>query len=373
MDACHFLTGVVMRHTGIFMHSHKLEQASIMNIKLLGIDLAKNVFQLCAINQANKVLFNRSVRRDKLITTIAQLPLTIIAMESCSSAHYWGRVIRDMGHQVMLVPAQHVKPFVRGNKNDANDALAICETAQRPGLHTVPIKTIAQQDIQLLHRLRQRKVQQSTALSNQIRSLGSEYGVVFPAGIKTLIADLPDALEDGSNALSPVARFALAEHLQQLVHTRKCIKQWQQRIEQLANENPAYPLLQTLPGFGPLNASAYLAALGDGRQFQCGRQVSAWLGLVPHHQGSGGSVQLQGMTKNGDRYLRSLLIHGARAAITRHAKHCEPLNTWVQPLIQRRGFNKAVVALANKLARIGWVVLTTGNEFDLQQAFKPAR
>ncbi len=344
-----------------------------MNIKLLGIDLAKNVFQLCAINQANKVLFNRSVRRDKLTTAIAQLPITTIAMESCSSAHYWGRVFNQMGHQVHLIPAQHVKPFVRGNKNDANDALAICEAAQRPGLHTVPVKTLAQQDIQLLHRLRQRQVQHSTALANQIRSLGSEYGVLFPSGIKALISHLPEALEDGNHSLSPVARFALAEHLQQLIQTRQCIKQWQQRIEQLASQYPTFRLLQTLPGFGPLSASAYLAAIGDGTQFRCGRQVSAWLGLVPRHQGSGGSVQLQGMTKNGDRYLRSLLIHGARAAITRHAKHCEPLNTWVQPLIQRRGFNKAVVALANKLARIGWVMMTTGNEFDLQQAFKPAR
>jgi len=343
-----------------------------MNIKLLGIDLAKNVFQLCAVNQANKVLFNRSLSRAKFIETTAQLPTTTIAMEACSSAHYWGRYFENLGHQVILVPAQHVKPFVQGNKSDANDALAICEAAQRPNLHTVTIKTIQQQDIQLLHRLRQREVQHSTAIANQIRSLSREYGVIFPVGIKTLIKQCPSVLEDASNQLSAVARFALHDQYQTLIKTRKSIVEWQHRIEHLAGEYSAYPALQKIPGIGPLSASAYLAAVGDGSAFHCGRQLSAWLGLVPRHYGTGGKIQLKGITKNGDRYLRMLLIHGARSAITRHAKFCEPLNQWVQPIIARSGFNKAVVALANKWARIGWVIVRTGQPFDLQQAFKPA-
>ena len=343
-----------------------------MKIKLLGIDLAKNVFQLCALNQANKVLFNRAVRRARLRQTIAQLEPTTIAMESCSSAHYWGRTFEAMGHTLVLVPAQHVTPFVRGGKSDARDALAICEAAQRPGLHPVPIKTIEQQDIQLLHRLRQRQVQHSTALANQIRSLGREYGVLFPKGIKTLIARLPGALEDGSNELSPVARHALADQHQCLMEVRHNMRTLQHQIEQLAAHHPGYTDLLALPGIGPLVASAYMAAVGNGHQFQCGRQVSAWLGLVPRQFGTGGQIQLKGMTKNGDRYLRTLLIHGARAAITRGQKNCPPLAQWVQPMIVRRGHNKTVVALANKLARIAWVIVATGEPFDITKAFKPA-
>jgi transposase len=343
-----------------------------MKIKLLGIDLAKNVFQLCALNQANKILFNRTVRRARLHSTVARLEPTTIAMEACSSAHYWGRTFEVMGHQVRLVPAQHVTPFVRGGKSDARDALAICEAAQRPGLHPVPIKNIEQQDIQLLHRLRQRQVQHSTALANQIRSLGREYGVIFPAGIQSLIKRLPEALEDGSNELSPVARYALADQHQCLIDVRKAMVTFHQQIVQLAEHHPAYVNLLVLPGIGPLVASAYIAAIGNGRQFKCGRQVSAWLGLVPRQYGTGGQIQLKGVTKNGDRYLRTLMIHGARAVITRGLKTRPDLAHWVQPIIDRQGFNKAVVALANKLTRISWVIVTTGEPFDMKQAFKPA-
>jgi len=343
-----------------------------MKINLLGIDLAKNVFQLCALNQANKILFNRSIRRAHLRSSIARLEPTTIAMEACSSAHYWGRAFEGMGHQVVLLPAHHVTPFVRGGKNDARDALAICEAAQRPGLHPVPIKSIEQQDIQLLHRLRQRQVQHSTALANQMRSLGREYGVIFPAGIHSLIARLPEVLEDGSNELSPVARYALADQHRCLLDVRAAMVTFMHQIEQLAAQHPAYIKLLPLPGIGPMIASAYIAAIGDGRQFKCGRQVSAWLGLVPRQYGTGGKIQLKNMTKNGDRYLRTLMIHGARSVITRGLKNRPELAQWVQPIIDRRGFNRAVVALANKLARISWVIVTTEEPFDMQQAFKPA-
>jgi len=342
-----------------------------MKIKLLGIDLAKNVFQLCALNQANKVLFNRTVRRAQLLSTIVKLEPTTIAMEACSSAHYWGRTFEAMGHKVLLVPAQHVTPFVRGGKSDARDALAICEAAQRPGLHLVPIKSIDQQDIQLLHRLRQRQVQHSTALANQIRSLGREYGVIFPTGIKSLISHLPEALEDGSNELSPVARYALADQHRCLIEVRQAMKAFLLQIEQLAGQHPTYANLLPLPGIGPMTASAYIAAIGNGNQFKCGRQVSAWLGLVPRQYGTGGQIQLKGISKSGDRYLRTLMIHGARAAITRGLKKSPELTQWVQPIIDRQGFNKAVVALANKMTRICWVIVTTGEAFDMKQAFKP--
>ena len=342
-----------------------------MKIKLLGIDLAKNVFQLCALNQANTVLYNRTVRRARLSSTIAKLEPITIAMEACSSAHYWGRTFEAMGHKVLLVPAQHVTPFVRGGKSDARDALAICEAAQRPGIHLVPIKSIEQQDIQLLHRLRQRQVQHSTALANQIRSLGREYGVIFPTGIKSLISHLPEALEDGSNELSPVARYALADQHCCLIEVRQAMKTFLQQIEQLAGQHPAYVNLLPVLGVGPMVASAYIAAIGNGNQFKCGRQVSAWLGLVPRQYGTGGQIQLKGISKSGDRYLRTLMIHGARAAITRGLKNSPELTQWVQPIIDRQGFNKAVVALANKMTRICWVIVTTGEAFDMKQAFKP--
>ena len=341
-----------------------------MKIKLLGIDLAKSVFQLCALNQANKVLFNRTVRRAQLRSTIAKLEPTTIAMEACSSAHDWGRAFETVGHKVSLVPAQHVTPFVRGGKSDARDALAICEAAQRPNIHPVPIKTIEQQDIQLLHR--QRQVQHTTALANQIRSLGREYGVIFPAGIKPLISQLPKTLEDGSNGLSPIARHALADQYQYLLDTRQAMCTFLHQIEQLAAQYPAYYDLQVLPGIGPMTASAYIAAIGNGQQFKRGRQVGAWLGLVPRQYGTGGELRLGGINKSGDRHLRTLMIHGSRAVISRGLKTRPELAQWVQPIINRQGFNKGVVALANKLARISWVIVTTGEPFDMKRAFKPA-
>lgn len=344
-----------------------------MNIKLIGIDLAKSVFQICAVNRAGKVLFNRSIRRARVRATMAQFEPTQVATEACGSAHYWGRTFEQLGHRVTLIPPQHVKPFVRSGKSDPHDALAICEAANRPNLHPVPIKSLAQQDLQVLHRIRQRHIQQATALANQIRSIGREYGLVFPKGITTLLARLPAALEDGGNELSMVARGALHDHFLQLQAARQAAAQWKQKIIQLASQLPAFDALLQVPGFGPITAAAYLVAIGDGRQFKNGRQVSAWLGLTPRQYGSGGKLTLRGITKQGDRYTRQMLIHGARAAMCRHRPNCPPLATWVDPIIARRGFNKAVVALANKLARIAWTLVRTRSAFDLQQAFKPAR
>ncbi len=340
-----------------------------MKIKLIGIDLAKNVFQVCALNQAGKVVFNRSVRRARLSQTIAQQEPTTIALESCASAHYWGRKFEELGHKVILVPPQHVKPFVRGGKNDARDALAICEAAQRPDLHLVPIKSVEQQDIQLLHRVRQRQVRQATALANQIRGISHEYGVSFPKGVTVLLRRVPDALEDGSNELSPVARATLWDLLEALKEARAQSARLENQIAQLARANPLFDPLQELPGFGPIVASAYLAAVGNGRQFKRGRQVGAWLGIVPRQHGTGGKIKLKGMTKQGDRYLRTQMIHGARAALSR--SKAAPLREWADPIIARRGFNVATVALANKMARIAWVIVTTGEPFDWNKAFAP--
>ncbi len=340
-----------------------------MKVKLIGIDLAKNIFQVCGLNQAGRVVFNRSIRRNQLVQQIQALEPTTIAMESCGSANYWGRRFEAMGHHVMLIPPQHCKPFVRGGKNDARDALAICEAASRPNLHVVPIKTLEQQDLQLVHRIRQRHIRNMTALANQIRGVAREYGVTFPVGIKQLRKSLPLELENTENELTPTAREMLADLYAELIQMTNKNKQLLARITQLAQSQPAFERLQQIPGVGPVVASAMLASIGSGHQFQNGRQLAAWLGLVPRQYGSGGKVSLMAITKNGDRYLRTLLIHGARSAMRWSRGKETPLAKWISPLIQRRGVNKAVVALANKIARIGWVVLATDRPFEMRKAF----
>lgn len=340
-----------------------------MNIKLIGIDLAKNVFQICAINQAGRVVYNKCVNRKALVETIQNSEPTTVAMESCASANYWGRRFEALGHQVMLIPPQHCKPFVRGGKNDARDALAICEAAQRPNLHPVPIKTYEQQDLQLLHRIRERVVRDATATANQIRGVAREYGVDFPLGIKALNAAIPEALEDAENELTTVAREMLSELYQELRVLREKSSQLLRRITQLAESQPVFTHLQALPGIGPMIASALLAAVGSGRQFNNGRQMAAWLGLVPRQHGSGGKVTLYGITKNGDRTLRTLFIHGARAALRWSRGKDTPQGRWLTQLEARRGTNKTVVALANKLARISWNILAKGESYDPHKAF----
>jgi len=340
-----------------------------MKSNLIGIDLAKNMFQVCALNRAGKVQSNTEISRARLMHHLASYEPTIVAMESCSSAHYWARRMQSLGHEIRLLPAQHVKPFVRGGKNDARDALAICEAALRPGLHCVPIKSLVQQDLQALHRSRLLCVRQSTAIANQIRGIAREYGVCFAMGIRAVLKNLPTALAATDNELTPTVRELLFERYQLLLQLRQQIDILSRRITQQARTEPAFARLQAMPGIGPISASALLAAIGHGQQFSCGRQVSAWLGLVPRQHGSGGKLKLHGMTKSGDRYLRTMLIHGARAAITCGKDKSSPLQRWIKPVIARRGFNKAVVALANKNARIGWLIIARDAHYDPGKAF----
>lgn len=335
-----------------------------MKTTTVGIDLAKTVFQVCALNRAGKMISNRQVKRAALAETVVQLQPGRIAMESCAGAHHWGRSFQKLGHEVILVPPQHVKPFVRGGKSDPRDALAICEAARRPGLHPVPIKSTAQQDLQSLHRVRQQQVQHSTGIANQIRGIAYEYGVCFPVGLKRLYRELPYALEDADNGLTNTARELLARRFIDLLAIREEIKRTSQRIVVLAEDLPAWTRLREVHGFGEMVTSSFLASIGDGRQFKRGRQVAAWLGLVPRQYGSGGKMRLHGMTKSGDRYLRTMMLHGARAAICWSRDRDTPLARWINPLIERRGFNKAVVALANKNARIAWNIVANDAHYD---------
>jgi len=326
-------------------------------ITTVGVDLAKNVFHVVCCDVQGKIVKKKRLKRYQLKAYFAQLPACLIGMEACASAHYWGREFRQWGHQVKLISPQYVKPYVRGNKNDYNDALAIAEAVVRPEMRFVTIKTIEQQDIQALHRLRERRIQDRTALCNQLRGLLAEYGLILAQGVNVLRRSIPDFLEDAENGLTPFFRTLLAQGYEQLQQLDAHIEAYTQMLNVHSQQHEACQRLQDIPGFGPIVASAFYSAIGNGSGYRRGRDASASLGLVPRQHSSGGKDTLLGISKRGDRYLRSLLVHGARAVVSRAANKEDRLSRWINRLVAQRGFNKAVVALANKLARIGWAVL----------------
>ena len=324
---------------------------------LIAIDLAKNVFQVCIMDQNNKVRLNKALNRKALSEFMVQQPPSIVAMEACYSSHYWGRLFTSFGHQVKLLPAQHVKPFVRGNKNDHNDAIAIAEASQRPGIRSVPIKTLAQQDIQCLHRLRERYVCQRTYLSNQARGLLSEYGIIFNKGFKPLTKTLIELISPEDKRLSDIIKVQLRHVYSDFNQLSKRLDELNKNLKQVAADNIQCQRLMSIPGIGFINATAIYSAIGDGDQFKNARALSVWYGITPKQFSSGDKNRLSGITKRGDRYLRKQLIHGARAVMYRCKKGDDKLSNWVVNLVQRRGPNKASVALANKMARLCWILL----------------
>jgi len=321
-------------------------------ITTLAIDLAKIVFQLHGVDARGVCVLRKQLRRGQLLSFLAQLPACLVAMEACGGAHDWGRRIRALGHRVKLIPPQYVKPFVRGDKTDRNDAQAICEAALRPGMPEVAVKSEEQQGMLALHRLRELIDKQRKQLANQLRSLLAEFGEVMACGIPTLRRELPERLERVPAVLQGVLRegydrlLELQEHSQ--AHTR--------RIHELAKADPLCQRLMRERGIGAICASAYVAHIGDPTRYRNGRQVSASLGIVPRKHGTGGKEVLLGITKRGDRYLRTLLIHGARAVIRQVRGKSDPLSLWLQQLIARRSVNCAAVALANKTARRLWAI-----------------
>lgn len=330
----------------------------------IGLDIAKNVFHIVAIDSHNKVLLKKKLPRRKVLAYFANLPPANVVMEACATSHYWGREIHHLGHPVRLIPARAVKPYVQGNKNDYNDALAIAEAASRPGLRSVKIKSIEEQDRQALHRLREGSIRQRRRASNQLRSLLAEYGLIAPRGLATLRKMLPAVLEDADNTLSDTFRALLHQGYQQLRELDNHIKAYDRQLRAEVKASEAAQRLLTIPGYGPVVSSVFLNMVGDGKAFRRGRDVAACIGIVPRQHSSGGKPVLLGISKRGDRYLRSVLIHGARAVVKNAHKKDDALNRWVTQLVQRRGTNKATVALANKLARIGWAVLVSGGVYQ---------
>jgi transposase len=341
-----------------------------MNIKRIGIDLAKQVFQLHGVDHQEKPVLRKQLRRNQMLNYFAKLPPCLIGIEACSSSHYWARQLQKFGHTVKLIAPQFVKPYVKSNKNDANDAEAICEAVARPNMRFVAIKTIEQQDIQAVHRIRSGLVQQRTAKVNQIRGLLAEYGIVVERRVEKLRKALPLLLEDAENGLSFDFRVLLQSLQQDLIALDDRSSEMDKKIQQLAISNSTAKRLQQIPGIGPITSTALVCAIGDGKQFKRGHDLAAWLGLTPRQHSSGGKDCLLGISKRGDTYLRTLLIHGARAVLKVAYKKDDPRSRWLQNLCSRRNKNIAAVALANKNARIVWALLT--KETDFLPEGKPA-
>ncbi len=333
-----------------------------MNVTTLGIDLAKNVFQLHGVNRHGKAVLTKRVTRAKLAETVANLPPCLIGLEACASSHYWARELEKFGHTVKLIAPQFVKPYVKSNKNDARDAEAIGEAVARPNMRFVPVKTVDQQDIQAIHRIRERRVKERTALLNQIRGLLAEHGVVIPLKRNAVSQALPRILEDADNGLTALAREFVADLYEELWMLGISVDKYDAKIERLFRENPVCQRLAKVEGVGPVTATALVAA-GDARAFQNGRQMAAWLGLVPRQYSSGGKPTLLGISKRGDTYLRTLLIHGARAAVVAAKRKSDARSRWINTLAARRGANIAAVALANKNARILWALIARGEAY----------
>lgn len=329
----------------------------------IGIDLAKSIFFVAVLAPSGKQLRRKKLRRHEVLPFLANHPGAVIGMEACSSAHHWARQIQSLGHEVHLLPAQHVKAYLRGQKNDYNDAQAIAEAVQHGRIRDVAVKTVEQQLDQSLHRLRQSLVVEQTGLVNRARALLAEHGVCLPEGKHRFRHAVAGLLEDAENGLPWRLRELLGRQYQMFLTLEQELAWYEREIKTQAAENEACQRLMTVPGYGPIVSSAFYGWIGNGQQFRCGRDVAAALGLVPKQYSTGGKTILGGISKRGDKHLRALLVHGARA-VARYAKERDDrLSRWVQNLIERRGYNKAVVALANKLARIGWAVVTRAESY----------
>jgi transposase len=337
-----------------------------MNIASIGIDLGKTTFHLVALGERNKILLRRKFSRSQLLAYTANLPASLIGLEACAGAHFMGAALREQGHQVRLIPAQFVKPYRKSNKNDFIDAEAIAEAVTKQNMRFVQIKTQEQLDWQAMHRVRDRLVQRRTALINQIRGFLLERGLTFAARPIYLRKNLPTVIEDAEQNLSSHLRWRLDRLWQEWKQTETEIEVITDEIERISNEDARCRQLRQIPGFGPLVSTATVAAIGNGSAFGRGRDFAAWVGVVPRQYSTGGKQKLYGISKRGNIYLRRMLIHGARAVLFRVKYDTGGFGQWVHRLAQRAPSNKVVVAIANKLARIAWAVLSSGQDYRHQ-------
>ena len=341
-----------------------------MKLMRLGIDLAKEVFQLHGVDRSEQPVLRKRLRRDQFLAWLRDEVARDceIGMEACGGAHHWARQLQALGFTVKLIAPQFVKPYVKSNKNDARDAEAICEAMSRPGMRFVPVKTVAQQDIQAVHRIRSELIRQRTAKANQIRGLVAEYGLVAPQRLAAVRIALPVWLEASEQGLSAAFKELLAGLQQDLQGLDDRVADLDRKIAQIGRCDETVARLQTIPGIGPITASALVAAVGDARIFRNGRQLAAWLGLTPKEHSSGGKERLLGISKRGDAYLRTLLIHGARAVLKMVKSKTDRHSQWLRNLLNRRHPNVAAVALANKNARIAWALLTGQASYEADHA-----
>lgn len=336
----------------------------------IGIDIAKRIFQIHGVDKNGKTVLKKKLMRDQVLTFMANVPKCLVGIEACGGANHWAREIIKLGHEVKLMAPQFVKPYVKTNKNDQADAEAICEAVSRPNMRFVPVKSVEQQDILSIHRVRSRLVKNRTALANEIRGLLHEFGIIIPQGINKIITKLTEVLDSGD--LSPISQQTFSDLKEEFLENNKKIKELENRLKVMTSELDKYQQVTSIPGIGLITATALIASIGNVSCFENGRQLSAWLGLVPRQVSSGGKEKLLGISKRGDMYLRTLLIQGARAVFnaklrfsteSQKTKNDSKFIQWMLNLYDRSGHNRTVVAVANKLARVVFAVLKSGNDY----------
>jgi transposase len=334
----------------------------------IGLDIAKHVFQVHGVSANGAVVLRRKLRRDDVVGFFENLPSCLIGIEACATGHHWARMLMRLGHEVRLMPASYVKPYVKRQKNDATDAEAICEAVTRPTMRFVPVKSQEQQSLLMLHRVRELLIRQRTMLVNALRGHLAEFGIVTrqgSAGVGMLIA----LVEDEEHGLFPkLAHAALIPLVEQLREVHEKINDMDRRIHRWHRSNELSRRLETIPGIGPITASAIAATVTDVSLFKSGRQLAAWLGLVPRQSSSGGKERLGGISKQGDPYIRKLLIVGAHAVLRYSSKARAASTRWAAELLANKPYNVVAVALANKMARIVWALMTTGKRFEAANA-----
>ncbi len=340
-----------------------------MNITVIGIDLAKNTFSLCGLNQNGKVILKKRLTRYKLSIFLRTQKKCLIGIEACGGAHHWARTALNCGHKVKMMHPKYVKPFVKSNKNDDSDALGIAEAALRENIPSVPVKQKWQQDILSLHRIKERLLANRIALSNEARGLLLEYGVTIPQGSANFKAKMALVIDDPDQELSQLLKDQLFELMDEYRDIEKRLEKIKKIIEKISKESEICKKLEKIPGVGPMGSTAIVATAGNGHDFKNGRHFAAWLGLVPKHSGTGGTTKVHGISKRGDRYLRKLMIQGAHAVVRWAEKTESNRSQWIAEKLKNKHKNKVAVAIANKNARIIWTVLSSGEEYNDKIAY----